>query len=75
MSAHPPVWAQGKEGAPQGQVQYYAGIVLGIVSGLLCQHNREGNQVVSFPDPTSCEEKGLVNFGRIFDSRSMARTN
>ena len=31
--------------------------------------------VVSFPDPTSREEKGLVNLGRILGSRSMARAD
>ena len=31
--------------------------------------------LVSFPDPTSCEEKGLVNLGRILGSRFMARAD
>ena len=31
--------------------------------------------LVSFPDPTSCEEKGLANSGRILSSRSMVRAD
>ena len=31
--------------------------------------------VVSFPDPTSREEKGLVNLGRILGVRSTARAD
>ena len=31
--------------------------------------------LVSFPDPTSHEEKGLVNLGRILGSCSMARAD
>ena len=34
-----------------------------------------GMVIVSFPDPTSREEKGLVNFGRILGSRSMAHAD
>ena len=41
---------------------------LGVYKPLLVQ------VVVSIPDPTSCEEKGLVNLGRIPGSRSMACT-
>ena len=34
-----------------------------------------GYPIVSFPDPTSREEKGLVYLGRILGSRSTARAD